>query len=107
MHNGRRFRRKTGFGKIYTVCHSIMFLNGLINKSINGNTIVSIKLFSSCMPTGHSYFTSENFVIFYAKNADRNITWFEILTALSGILFYFSHLFILWRSTLWDFNNPF
>jgi hypothetical protein len=51
MHNGRRFRRKTGVGKIYTVCHNIMFLNGLINKSINGNTIVSIKLFSSCMPT--------------------------------------------------------
>jgi hypothetical protein len=58
-----------------------MFLNGLINKSINGNTIFPITRFSSCMPTGHSYFTGENFVIFYAKNTDRNITCFEILTA--------------------------
>jgi hypothetical protein len=50
-----------------------MFLNGLINKSINGNTIISITHFSSSVPTGHSFFTGENFVIFYAKNADRNL----------------------------------
>jgi hypothetical protein len=47
-----------------------MFLNGLINKSINGNTIISITRFSSSMPTGLSYFTGENFVIFYVKNAE-------------------------------------
>ena len=29
--------------------------------------------FSSSMPTGLSYFTGENFVIFYVKNADRNL----------------------------------
>jgi len=56
-------------GKIYIVYHSIMFLNGLINKSINGNSIISISLFSSCMPMGQSYFANEIFVIFYAENA--------------------------------------
>jgi hypothetical protein len=80
-----------------------MFLNGLINKSINGNTIISITHFSSCMPMAHSYFTNENFVIFYAKNSDRNISWVEILTALSGVLLYFSHPFIKWRSTFCEF----